>query len=158
VPWPAAIPTNVPALLLPLPPLPEVVLSAFARVGFVRWVRVVGGLGEIGHALMRETPRGFTLIGEHVLDIIDPDPVALEAEMDRSDADERELFRSAGVPSPWGDPQYRTAMLYYRCFDSGRRARIPCERDSGEHAALFSPRTLDGDKLPWGVARFMRLG
>jgi len=157
VPWPAAIPTNVPALLIPLPAVPEAVPAAFARVGFDRCVRIVSALGEVHYALMRETPRGFTLIGEHVLDIVDPDPEALEAEIDKADADKREFFRSAGAPSAWDDPQYRTAMLYYRCFDSGHRKRIPCEFDSGEHSAAFSLRSLDGDRLPWGVARFTRL-
>jgi hypothetical protein len=156
VPWPAAIPPNVPAILVPLPPLPESVPAPFARVGFERWVRVVGTLGEVRHALMRETSDGVVMIGEHALDLVDPDPDALEAEMNAADADQDELLRSGGAPSPWSDPQYRTAQLYYRCFDAGRRKRIACEPDSGEFSVSFNARTLDGDRLPWGVARLLR--
>ena len=106
---------------------------------------------------MREGPNGFVMVGEHVLDVAVPDAAALEAEMDAADEHERRFYQEAGVPSPWTDTQYRCAMLYYRCFDSPRRRRIPCERDSGQFGGAFSAASLDGDKLPWMVARMQQL-
>ncbi|MFZ5480646.1 MAG: hypothetical protein ACOZNI_28040 [Myxococcota bacterium] len=146
--WPIPLPQHVPE-----PVIPEV----FARAGFTRWVRLFGQHGAVGHALLREDPAGFTLVGEHVLDIVDP--ATMDEEMDAYVAKDRAWYEAEApsFPAPWKDPANKDEYLYFRAWDDARRCRKPLESGGGSWGG-FTARNLDGDSLPWQVARLRRRG
>jgi hypothetical protein len=160
LPWPAAVPDKMPAAAIPIPPLPHRPES-FARAGFTAWVRTVGQHGHVRHALARRDPDGtsFTLIGEGVLDLVDPD--ALDAELARAEvqerADDAEMAAQVDRPSMWEDPGAAVALVYYRCWDDDRRARIPLRRQLAAFLPSFDAGSLDADLVGWTVTRLSAL-
>ncbi len=155
LPWPTAVPGNVPGAIIPLPPPRRDIPTALRRAGFAGWLRVIGSGGRVGHALRRDDPRGFTLIGEGVLDLVDP--AELDAELDAADEREREFHAQlpTGHAGPWEDPRYTQHYRLYTCFDGARRRRTPLKAARGTFGPSFSPAELDGDEVRWHVARLV---
>ncbi len=54
---------------------------------------------------------------------------------------------------PHDDPIAEMSLDTYRCWDDGRRARVPLVNDGGQMGPKIDARSFDGDKLPWRVAR-----
>ncbi|HEV8322681.1 MAG TPA: hypothetical protein VG389_13775 [Myxococcota bacterium] len=161
LPWPAAVPDKMPAAAIPLPPLAPAPHASFARAGFADWVRLVGRYGRVLHALVRHDPdgAGFTLIGEGVLDLVDPG--ALEGEIARAQEEDRardqEVAAQAGRPSFWDEPQVAWALMYFSCWDDERQARTPLRRRFGAFGPTFDAGALEGDLGGWTVTRVHRL-
>ena len=154
--WPRRL-EDTPAVLLPLPELPEVPPS-FRAAGFARTMRLCGALGQISHVLCREDPEGMTLVGEAILDLIDP--ATLDAALDASDAPARERWKD--VPpeqqahNPWRAPERCVPYLFW---DSARQAPMPpmLPPPTGDaQAGGLSPQALDGDSMKWLVVRWRR--
>src|SRR5205807_2443171 len=95
--WPSTSTDTMPAVAIPIPPLPEVP-AAFAAAGFTR-VRLLGGFGHVRNALIRETNDGFVLVGEGTLDLLDP--VRITVEMDAHDASDRVWRESLPQELQW---------------------------------------------------------
>lgn len=132
VDWPAAVPDNMPAAMIEVPDLPADVPAAFATAGFQRWVRLVGALGVPCAALVREEHDGFTLVGEGIVDIVDP--ARLEVDLAALDARERE-----GCPlpePPWKDPKMLARV--------GRCSEVKRERGVSSAESASSPSVSSG--------------
>jgi hypothetical protein len=154
--WPSG-PAHTPAVALPLPAPPGEPPAAFARAGFSRWVRLLGDSGAIAHALVRDDPNGCTVVGEGVLDLVDP--AALEGLLDAHDQAASAPWDGKPAQNPWRAPSRR---VHYHVWDAVRRCAIPPiappsapglpahpEIDQGPPAAL-----LDGDAVKWQVVRY----
>jgi len=148
-PWPRMVPHNVPAVWVPLPPVPDVP-PALRRAGYHRTVRCVGEHGAIGHVFVRDEERGFTAVGEHVADLVAAMPDgALEAGLDACDREDDEVFALIGRP---GDERMTHHRNEYAVFEDERR--LPCapRRSSGQRSAKLGTPQL-GDSAPWRVIR-----
>lgn len=152
--WPAAVPANIPAVVLPFGPLPQEIPQAYAAAGFDRWVRLVGEAGEVRHALIREDEAVSVLVGEGVLDIVDPE--GLVEELDAADAETMALL-SRGSDGGRMAREAGSSFTTYRVFDNGRRGRVPAELAGARHGEAVVP--WDGgsmDELAWQAARWRR--
>ncbi len=143
--WPKPEPATSPAVLVRLPPAPEVPAS-FARAGFAP-VAVVGENLRVAWVLRREDVDGWTLIGTGVLDLVDPE--ALDDELDEAEMscadDWRELF-----PNGW-DGQERPICGRWSLWDNERQRRGPlCA--GGSSSGGFHPSQLD-HLAEWQVVR-----
>jgi hypothetical protein len=143
--WPSPEPGNVPACLVPLPPLPTAIPAGFGRAGFSRWVRLLGGHGHIHHGLVRAEDGRVTVVGEGMIDLVDPS--TLDPELDAAEAssaaDQRQMFGDRPMPV--------LHAVHFRCWDAGWRRRVPFEVAGG--ADRLHVRELDGDPLRWHVLR-----
>ncbi|MBI4706221.1 MAG: hypothetical protein HY744_34425 [Deltaproteobacteria bacterium] len=153
--WPAAVPRNIPAVMVELPPLPEVPL-ALAAAGFSKWVRLVGQHGLVSLALCRREEQGFTLVGQGIVDLVDP--TTIEAELDAADAQERAFHAATPeLPAPWDQDFAASALVSYGLVDAVGRQRAPARVRGGQWSGGFDAGSLDGDQLEWVVCRQRRL-
>ena len=146
-PWPKPEPELLPAALLEIP-APPAVPEAFAAAGFAP-VAIVGGDGRIAWMLRRCDAKGWTLVGEHVLDLVDPDAIAplLDAENLRYAAHWHEMF-----PDGWAG-QPRPIVARYALWDDMLQAPLDAPRCVGIAAGGFHPHDLDAAISPWQVLR-----
>jgi hypothetical protein len=152
--WPPAVPANIPAVVLAFGRLPEEIPAQFAAAGFDRWVRLVGDAGDVRHALIWEEGAVSVLVGEGVVDIVDPE--GLVEELDAADAETMALL-SRGADGGRTAREAGSSFTTYRVFDNGRRGRVPAELaggQSGEAVAPWDGGSMDG--LAWQVARWQR--
>lgn len=143
--WPPATPRNIPAIAIPLSPLPAVP-ERFAAAGYARWVRFLGARGQVTHMLCRDEPDGTSFVGEHVVDIVDPRTIAGEI-----DAAEAEHFE--GHPL---DPreECRYWLQQYAVWDDLRRERCAPAAKAGAGVSDAPPLgQIDADLAAWHVAR-----
>jgi hypothetical protein len=127
----------------PRPPIPE----AFAQNGWNRWVELVGDHGTVHRALRRdEEGGGFTLVGEGVVDAVDPANFGDGIKAAIADRDEWMAEFRLSVPvtfevltfSAWSDMERRPAPL----------------KEAGSFAGDgFDPGEIDGATLAWRVTR-----
>ena len=156
IPWPPAIPSATPGLLIPLPPLPEPerIPERYAAAGFSRWVRLVGSRGDVSHALYRADEGGFTLVGDGIVDLVDV--AAFDEQMNAADARD-DTYKILGHPDPFTDLRHHAAFLQYRCFDDVRHVPIPCEQATAQFGRGHTPAQIDGDAARWLVTRLVDL-
>ncbi|MBL9026903.1 MAG: hypothetical protein JNL21_32205 [Myxococcales bacterium] len=150
IPWPAAIPSNTPAALVELSAAPEVP-EALRGIGFARVVRLIAGDGQVRHGFVRDEENGFVVVGEGVLDLIDP--ATFDEELETAEERQRDEAASfAAVVSPW--IEFRWSVARYTLFDDSRRARIPLEHVGGQFCdEPIGSQALDGAVDPWRVVR-----
>jgi hypothetical protein len=154
VPLPALVPDNTPATRIAIPTHTPTIPPPWAAAGFDRWVHLVGASGSVAFALARTHPDRTTLVGEGVLDIVDPE--SLDARIDAEIAEQRAEWQSA-----YGDdPEFAhcvTAPVFarFRVWDAVRQAS--CFRFAGSTNADRIPYdVVDGDELGWCVACWSR--
>lgn len=151
---PAFIPENTPAARVPLPAAWPTIPAEFVRAGFTRWVRLVGDHGGISHMLVREDADRVTLVGEGVLDLVDPDTV--RQEIDEALDGERSVFREAFRDD---HETLRGLMAHnwyvFRTWDSVAQTRtFGCASGSSVRDLPFE--SADGDELRWRVVCWLR--
>lgn len=154
VPLPGLVPDNMPAARITLPDREPSVPSRWAAAGFDRWVRLLGGSGEVAFALAHVLPNRTTLVGEGVLDIVDPEEIhgAIDALLAEQRAELRASFGD--------DPEFAAAVeapvwARFRVWDAVRQA--PCFRFAGSSGSDRVPYDIaDGDELGWCVACWSR--
>lgn len=140
VPMPGAVPEHVPAVLIPIEPVPA------QAPGFGSWTALVGARGAVSFAACRRKRKGFTLIGQHVLAAVDPD--RLDGEMDRVDKEHEALLAEAIARTPGGVARQPCRTTVYRVGDGGRLAF-----ESGSEGAEWHADGLDGDVVARRVVR-----
>lgn len=147
IPWPPPDPALVPVVLFPLVPAPAEVPPAFARAGGWRWARLLGELGEAGHVLVRAEDDGYLLVGEHVVDVVDPASVSLQIDLARERwpfGGDEDLFAALGMGASFES---------FRVWNDLRRQPCAWEVASRSQNTRFRPEVLDGRTLPWLVSR-----
>jgi hypothetical protein len=119
------------------------------------FVRLLGGFGGTRHALVRRDSRGFTLVGDRVVDLVDLD------ELDRAldgiePLDHPEL---AAAREAWleGRPGYDSEMIVCRVVDERRLFPVTPSCVESQRTRGFRGRMLDGDRLRLRVVRQRRL-
>ena len=149
--WPIPVPHHVPAVAVPLPPLPSIP-EAFAQAGFTRVLRMFGEHGSVSHALVREEPGGFTLVGEGLLNVVDP--ATLDAEVDAAMQQQRDYYADMpeGFPNPYKE-NYPCSTDVFSCWDDGHRKRTPLTHNGGSWGGGWTARNLHGDAYKWAVVR-----
>lgn len=155
VPVPAFIPENTPAARVALPASWPTIPAEFTRAGFTRWVRLVGEHGTISHLLVREDPDRVTLVGEAVLDLVDPE--TLRPEIDRALDDERSVLRDvfSEDPETWRGLAAHN-WFSFRVWNSVAQTRtFECAGGSAVHEFPFE--IADGDELRWKVVCWIRV-
>ncbi len=156
IPWPAAVPSRTPAGMLELPPMPETISPEFAAAGFARWIRVLRAWGDVRHALVREEPDGWTLVGDGVLDLVTP--ATIGDEIDACEKARRDDY--ADHPPEWRtweDPRYRSAIVQFGCWNSDRQCAAPLKITNECWSPEFNAGSVQWETLPWGVARVRRV-
>lgn len=151
--WPIPLPQHVPAVAVPIPPLPPVP-EHYRQAGFTRMLRMVSAHGQITHAAMREEPGGFILVGEGVLDIVDPETIGAEAiaAVDEQRAWYDDLPEDFPNPFNYG----HTGRIHvFRAWDDVRRRRDKLAPLSASWSD-FLPHNLDGHRCAWAVTRVWR--
>jgi hypothetical protein len=148
--WPIPLPQHVPAAAVPLPPLPSMP-EAYRRAGFSRVLRMFGEHGAVTHGMLREEADGFTVVGEGLLDVVDPTTVG--EEIDAATARHRAEYADmpVGFPNPF-DEDYPCETLRFRCWDDARRCRVPLSH-VGSSFGTWTARNIDGDGWAWVVVR-----
>ncbi|MBK8098780.1 MAG: hypothetical protein IPK26_16830 [Planctomycetes bacterium] len=140
VPMPDRSPDNVPAALLGLASAPSTPPS------FGSWVPLIGAFGSIGFAARRTRRRGFTLIGQHVLAVVDL--AQMEADMDRVDEVQEERLRAALANAPGGGKRWPCTTAVYRVGEHGRLAFA-----GSTEGPAWDAGSLDGDVIAHRVVR-----
>jgi hypothetical protein len=141
---------DTPAVRISLPSLPlRGVPSAFADAGFSRWVRVVGAFGHVHAALYRADRAGFTLVGEGVVDVVDP--AALERQI-------AEANSGRPLAAEKNHPKHRAVLGYYKCFDDMRRKPQACTLEARKFVTKLSPAAIDGDRAHGASCKDWRSG
>jgi hypothetical protein len=144
VPMPDPAPENTPAALIPLaenPPDPPPVGT---------WVRLIGKFGRTAHAALREDPGGITLVGRHVLGLLDLD--GLDDLLDA--ADQEEDGRLAGLPTWDTDrPRFDCWLRTYRVVDEETGLPIAPRVTGTRRTPGFHPAGIDGSEAEWSVVR-----
>ncbi len=141
----------MPAVLVPLGALP-IVPEVLGAAGYTRAVRCVGEHGTIGHVFVRDEPDGYTAIGEHVVDVVEPNE--LDAQLARAEAELDEDLRAAYRE---GD-DFTARRVVFTVFDDQRHEAAAARTGSSELAAKLGPPQFDGDLVPWRVVRERRGG
>lgn len=151
--WPIPLPQHVPAVAVPLPAMPEIPEN-YRNAGFTRVLRMFGELGAVTHGVVREEADGFTLVGEGMLDIVDPETVAEEVEA--AMAAQREWYADMpeGFPNPFREGHPSETHLF-KGWDDARRCREPLKHIGG-HWGGFTARNIQGDQWAWAVVRMWR--
>jgi hypothetical protein len=140
-----------------LPPAPEEIPAAFAAVGFARWVRVVPESGAVRHALVRDESDGWTLVGDGVLDVVDP--AAMDAQMASAERQRREDYDGHPIElRPWDNPDYVAGHMRFSCWDADRQRAAALSIVGGGWSGGFTPASLPWNDLPWHVVRVVRRG
>lgn len=137
---PVDTPDTLPAVRIPLAPLDLTVPPAFRAQGFERRVVLVGGRGHLSTALLRPEGAGCLLVGQDVMDQLDP--TTLLSELAQAEA-------KSPVPDPFAlghGPRWGQ-----RTFIIGPRGGLMATAAS--YGGSFSPGGLDGDALRWQVLR-----
>ena len=108
-----------------------------------------GEHGTVTHGVLREEPDGFTLVGEGMLDVVDPETVS--SEIDAAMQAQRDWYADMpdGFPNPF-EERHPSETHVFKGWDDARRQREPLKHVGGAWGEL-SPRTFDGDR--WGVVR-----
>ena len=154
VPLPALVPGNTPAARIVIDRDPPPVLVGWSAAGFDRWVRVLGGAGAVGFVLVREHADRVVLVGEGVLDIVDPEEI--DAGIDEILATQVEEMRES--VRAW--PEFAASVeaprfTRFRVWDAV--AQRPCFGFAGSGGADGVPWEIaDGDELRWCVACWSR--
>lgn len=147
-----ALDADAVAAVVAFGPLPTRIPGRLWEAGFHRWVRVLGDTGDVAHALVRESDTVVTMIGEAVLDRVDP--FRLDGELDAADRDTRGVL--AAIPDARPTPS-SSICAAYRVVDDAHRRRVPTELAMSHAAPGLPPWQLPSpDDLPWQVARWRR--
>jgi hypothetical protein len=106
----------------------------------------VGETGEVGRALVRDEADGFTIVGEGLLDAVEPTtlPEALAAAVD------------AEPPFPFPEPPWTAYPFETRWFtgwDDGAQAPAPLRTAGASWNPEWAAVDQDGDAARWRVAR-----
>ena len=137
---PVDTPDTLPAVRIPLAPLDLTVPPAFRAQGFERRVVLVGGRGHLSTALLRPEGAGCLLVGQDVMDQLDP--TTLLSELAQAEA-------KSPVPDPFAERH--GSRWGQRTFIIGPRGGLMATAAS--YGGSFSPGGLDGDALRWQVLR-----
>ena len=153
--WPIPLPQHVPAAAVPLPPLPPLP-EAYRQAGFSRVLRMFSEHGAVTHGVLREEPDGFTVVGEGMLDVVDPETVS--DEIDAAMKAQRDWYSDMpdGFPNPFNE-QHPAETHIFEGWDDARRQREPLEHIGGSWGE-FSARNINGDQWAWAVVRVWRRG
>jgi hypothetical protein len=106
----------------------------------------------VSFGLLREEERGYTLIGEGVLDLVHA--ATLDVEMDDCDDEERDFYSSIPrdqLATPWN--QEIAHRIYYRLWNDEFQARMTFRVGGAEAGATPTAASLDGDNARWVVTR-----
>lgn len=148
----AALDPAAVAAVVAFGPLPTRIPGRFWEAGYHRWARILGDAGDVTHALLRERDQVVTMIGELVVDRVDP--WRLDAELDAADRDTRGVL--AAIPDARPTPE-SSIVTSYRVVDDGHRRRVPTELAMSQAAPGLPPWQLPSpDDMPWQVARWRR--
>ncbi len=143
--WPDATPENTPAVLIPLAP------QARSPWRGASVMRLLGGFGGTVQALMRRDADGFTLVGDGLLGLVDPDD--LDGLLDGARHFEHPAIAQAREAWLGDRPPYDTHTVVYRLVDDRTLRPVrPCE-ESSSRGYGFKGRALDGDRLRLRVVR-----
>ena len=153
--WPIPLPRHVPAVAVPLSPLPALPL-AYRQAGFSRVLRMFGEHGAVTHGVLREERDGFSVVGEGMLDVVDP--MTISAEIDTAMNAQRAWHADMpdGFPNPF-EEQHPSETHVFKGWDDARRQREPLKHIGGSWGE-FSPRNINGDQWAWAVVRVWRCG
>ncbi len=151
--WPIPLPQFVPAAAVPLPPLPGIP-DAFRRAGFTRVLRMFGEHGAVTHGVVRDQADGFTLVGEGMLDVVDPATVGEEIEAAMTAQREWYADMPEGFPNPFKEKQPSETHIF-KGWDDARRCREPLKHLGGSWGG-FTARNINGDQWAWAVVRVWR--
>ncbi len=148
-PWPDPTPDSTPAVLIPLEPSPR------PRSRWGSFVRLVGGFGGTGHALLRREPDGFTLVGDRVVDLVDLDDLGrmLDA-VEPFDHPDLDAARRAWLE---GRPEFDSLTMICRVVDDRTHMAVTPSCIESHRTRGFRGRMLDGDQLRFRVVRQRRL-
>lgn len=149
VPMPRFTLETTPSVVLPLDPSP----AAAPPLG--TWIRLLGARGDTRHAARIDTPRGFTLLGEHALPHVRPS--TLDADLDAADARYPLSLDDTLALRPETAPYIRFRSMSYRWTPG--TAKQPagfavCGAGSGPR---FDPAGLDGDAVADEVRRHRKV-
>jgi len=137
VPQPEPTPENTPAVVIPVAPPPE-----------GPWVRLLGRFGKTRHALRLDDRRGFTLVGDRVVDLVETRDLA-----ERLDA-----VPLPDAPMREGRAEPLTSRLVtYRVVDEDARVPVTPSFAEAQYAPAFKARALDGDRLRRRAVRQCRI-
>jgi hypothetical protein len=140
------------AALVSFGSLPTRIPGRLWEAGFHRWARVLGDSGDVAHALLREHDDVVTMIGEEVVDRVDP--FRLDGELDAADRDTQGVL--AAIPDARPTPS-SSICAAYRVLDDAHRRRVPTELAMSHAAPGLPPWQLPSpDDLPWQVVRWRR--
>ncbi len=145
VPMPDAVPENVPAVLVPLEGSPAEAPT------FGAWTTLLGAHGATSFAACRRKGKGFTLIGQHILPLVDLDQ--LDGEMDRVDEAHEARFREVVARTPGGIERRPCRTIIYDVRDGGRLAF-----GGASEGDTWSADGLDGDVIARRVVRQQWVG
>ncbi|MCA9488416.1 MAG: hypothetical protein KC621_00790 [Myxococcales bacterium] len=146
IPWPIPGPSTTPLVALRLPPFPSTLPTSWATAGFARWRYLVGESGEVGTALVRdEASGGSTIVGEGLLDVLDP--ATLDRELEAAVAADVWPFPF----QPWRERPYEQRS--FTAWSLAQQARAPMAVESTWWGAAFHGRDLDGDSHRTRVVR-----
>ena len=147
VPWVEPTVENSPAAVLPLAGAPP------SAPPLGTWTYLVDAYGTVRPAAVRRHRGGFTLVGDRLLEVVDP--AALDALLDAADRDFDarpfpEFERPPGFPEP---PPADCGVRTYRFVDEKSRAPVKPAVASAGRRMGFDARGLDGEHLRWQVVR-----
>lgn len=151
--WPIPIPPHVPAAAVPLPPMPAIP-DAYRRAGFTRVLRMFGEHGAVTYGLVRDEPDGFTLVGEGMLGVVDPETVGEEIEAAMSAQRAGYADMPEGFPNPFAEDHPSQTHLF-KGWDDARRRREPLKHIGGSWGS-WTARNISGDAWAWAVVRVWR--
>lgn len=151
--WPNPVPQHVPAAAVPLPPLSEMP-HAYRRAGFTRVLRMFGGHGAVTHGSAREESDGFTLVGDWMLDVVDPETVGEEIDAAMIAHRTWHADMPEGFPNPIAE-NHPSQTHIFKGWDDARRCREPLKHVGGSWGGR-TPRNISGDQWAWAVVRVWR--
>lgn len=149
IPWPIPGPHTTPAVAVRYPPLPQRIPEAWRAEGFSRWRYAIGDSGEVGFVLVRDEPDGFTIVGDGLVDVLDPQH--LEERITRA--------LEGQMPALWDEPPhiaYPFEHQHFIAWSNLTRATTPLTPSSANWNLEWNWRDFDGDAHRWRVTRLRR--
>jgi hypothetical protein len=148
--WPIPLPQHVPAVAVFLPPTPAIPEN-YLQAGFTRVLRMFGEHGAVKYGIMREEADGFTLIGEGLLDVVDP--ATVHTEIQEALGVQRAFYQDMpeGFPNPFRE-KHPSETHVFEGWNNALRQREPLKHTAGSWGQ-FSARNIHGDGWAWGVVR-----
>ncbi len=144
VPWVEPTPENTPSAALQVGEIPARPLPT----GW-HWCWIIGSSGNAIPAAMLWQPKGITVVGDRLLEVLDMDRLEdLLVEANRT-APPRPTLPPEFASAPPADSRCRT----YRLVDEKTRAPVPPTVVSSSWSKGFDAGNIDGDHLRWNVLR-----